>query len=252
METKHSLNHAYLIMRHGHSKANKKKLIVSRRENGVKEEYGLTTLGREQVQASAQSLLLFLTSHPSLSGRPILFISSPFSRTIQTTEICSQTLFVSPSASSATFPSSPHCLESIKQLQAFDAQSILLDSMITKAQGANYLISDALRERNFGEMELQNDGEYKTIWQLDEQDAGHKVYGVESVIEVWYRVSNLIWLLEERISKETPCVIILVAHGDVLQITQTAMQSAPLSTHRSLVPLVQAEYRLLPSSFEFE
>lgn len=40
------------LMRHGRSKANEAKLIVSRLENGIKPEYGLSPTGIEQATAA--------------------------------------------------------------------------------------------------------------------------------------------------------------------------------------------------------
>eukprot|EP00658_Telonema_sp_P-2_P071224 TRINITY_DN60526_c0_g1_i2.p1 TRINITY_DN60526_c0_g1~~TRINITY_DN60526_c0_g1_i2.p1 ORF type:complete len:102 (+),score=14.53 TRINITY_DN60526_c0_g1_i2:277-582(+) len=69
---------------------------------------------------------------------------------------------------------------------------------------------------------------------------------VEPLSSVWGRVSALVEDLEAIVVE--PSTIVLVSHGDTLQITQTAFEDKPLSQHRSLTPLQQAEWRILNKS----
>lgn len=68
----------YFLMRHGQSKANAAKLIVSSLAADASGDYGLTALGREQAAASA-----------ARSGLPesTAIYSSPLARALQTAEI---------------------------------------------------------------------------------------------------------------------------------------------------------------------
>ncbi|MBO0821370.1 MAG: histidine phosphatase family protein, partial [Nocardiopsaceae bacterium] len=68
----------YFLMRHGQSKANVAKIIVSSLAADASGDYGLTALGREQVLLAAKR-----------SGLPpdTVICSSPFARARQTAEI---------------------------------------------------------------------------------------------------------------------------------------------------------------------
>jgi broad specificity phosphatase PhoE len=76
------LKNNYLGLRHGVSIANKKKLIVSRKVNGIKPEYALDTLGREQIVATAREAL-----DAGTVNRDTLIFSSIMSRTAESAEI---------------------------------------------------------------------------------------------------------------------------------------------------------------------
>jgi probable phosphoglycerate mutase len=100
-----------------------------------------------------------------------------------------------------------------------------------------------LRERDFGELELQADSAYRDIWQLDAIDADHHQRQVESVNQVLERLTRLIRSLEQLHSGRD---IVLVSHGDPLQILQTAFMRADARKHRVIVPPLQnAEVRSL-------
>jgi len=99
-----------------------------------------------------------------------------------------------------------------------------------------------LRERNFGEFELSADNGYAEVWREDEMNADSGLRGVESVNQVMRRVSSVVRELEEQLAGVT---ILLVSHGDALQILQTAFARQPGSTHRELEHLHTAEIREL-------
>lgn len=108
--------------------------------------------------------------------------------------------------------------------------------------------STALRERFFGELNGQNDTQYQMVWDIDQQNPDHQEFGVESANQVVSRVSALILQLEQQPFDEKKNVrlkILLVAHGDVLQLLQTWFQDVPASQHRSLPHLETAEIRCL-------
>jgi len=99
-----------------------------------------------------------------------------------------------------------------------------------------------LRERNFGELELGPDSAYPAVWQHDERDPDSNHRAVESVNQVMSRVTELIVDLERRFVDTS---LLLVSHGDALQILQTAFAGRDASMHRQLQHLQTAEIRCL-------
>ena len=101
-----------------------------------------------------------------------------------------------------------------------------------------------LRERNFGELNGGSDKRYPDVWAFDSESARHTEFGVESVFEVARRTRGLVEELEGRMEGRT---IILVAHGDVLQIMQAGliMGGEGSREHRKLQHINTADYRLL-------
>ncbi|AKJ43090.1 histidine phosphatase family protein [Pragia fontium] len=102
--------------------------------------------------------------------------------------------------------------------------------------------SPALRERHFGEFELQDDAYYPQVWQYDEQQPEHQFGEVESLTSVCEREMALISQLEQQYCQQN---ILLVGHGDPLQILLSHFLNQPLNQHRTLVPLATAEVRAL-------
>jgi probable phosphoglycerate mutase len=112
-------------------------------------------------------------------------------------------------------------------------------------QCAGVHLTIALRERNFGMWERTSHWHYQHVWDLDAQDPDHENAGVESANTVRQRVLALLADLE-RLYRQT--TILLVSHGDVLQILQTAFCRLPAACHRQFPPLVPAEIReLIPA-----
>lgn len=99
-----------------------------------------------------------------------------------------------------------------------------------------------LRERYFGQLEGLADDHYASVWTRDALDPSHGDFSVESVIAVVARLKELLQTLERRHEGDT---ILLVAHGDVLQILQTVFDKLPCSEHRQLSHLGVAEIRRL-------
>ena len=98
----------------------------------------------------------------------------------------------------------------------------------------------ALRERYFGTWDHTYHGNYQKVWSLDEQDPDHKTFGVESTVEVLQRTTALIHELEALYHAAS---ILLISHGDALQILQTAFDRLSPALHRHLPPLATAEIR---------
>ncbi len=102
-------------------------------------------------------------------------------------------------------------------------------------------INRQLRERNFGILELGPDHRYAEVWAADKSGLALPD-DVETVAFVIKRAVDVILNLENRF-----CGIncLLIAHGDILQILQTAFFQIPANCHRDLPHLETAEIRLL-------
>ncbi|NNE63834.1 MAG: histidine phosphatase family protein [Gammaproteobacteria bacterium] len=106
-------------------------------------------------------------------------------------------------------------------------------------------VEPRLRERNFGELELSADKAYADVWREDMANPDSCWRGVESVNQVMRRVTAVINELENR---HANAVLLLVSHGDALQILQTAFARRAASDHRELEHLHTAEIRQLDLS----
>jgi len=108
-----------------------------------------------------------------------------------------------------------------------------------------------LRERYFGSWNGKSDEHYQDVWNLDFEDPDHSTWGVESVNSVVARTSSLVWEIDKALNKDIsescpkPWKVILVAHGDVLQIAQTAFSKVDGRLHRQLDHLETASVREL-------
>lgn len=97
-----------------------------------------------------------------------------------------------------------------------------------------------LRERYFGIWEKTSLSNYQRVWDLDAQNPDQSINNVESANAVLKRVMLLINDLEKKYQHTN---ILLVSHGDALQILQTAFNNLSTSHHRQLPLLVTAEIR---------
>ena len=109
-----------------------------------------------------------------------------------------------------------------------------------------FKLETRLRERFFGDFNGKSDVHYQDVWDIDCQDANHNEFNCESVNSVVKRTSELVLEIDNELEKSSqPCKVILVAHGDVLQILQTAFIRKDGSVHRSLEHLETATVRQL-------
>jgi probable phosphoglycerate mutase len=209
------LANRYHAMRHGQSKANVAGIIVSGIETDRRGDWGLSDLGREQVSAAAQAC-----------GLPVdtVICSSDFARARQTAEIVRARLGAPP-----------------------------------------VVVAAALRERCFGALEGTGTGNYARVWAADEAGAGDggnsggggrdagdagrgdagrgdAGAGIEPAAAVLDRTTALVADLERRYAGRD---ILLVSHGDTLQILQTGFLRMDPAAHRRLPPLGTAEIRAL-------
>lgn len=102
-----------------------------------------------------------------------------------------------------------------------------------------------LRERYFGELDGETDSSYDRVWAEDALDPDHRRWCVESVTSVLARTTDLIISLEAEFEDQS---ILLVAHGDVLQILQTEVAGIAPGRHRELPHLGTGQIRPLEAT----
>ena len=108
--------------------------------------------------------------------------------------------------------------------------------IIATAFGLTILFDENLRERGFGDFELTTNLNYDLVWQEDQLNPSHHKWGVESVQEVANRMQRVVdrYVGENR-------GILLVSHGDPLQILQTLRSGRPISEHRNMPAIRTAQ-----------
>jgi glucosyl-3-phosphoglycerate phosphatase len=104
------------------------------------------------------------------------------------------------------------------------------------------VLSGALPERCFGDWEGSPTANYARVWAADEANPGQADGNVEPVAAVLDRTTAFIVDLERRYSGRD---ILLVSHGDTLQILQAGFLRMNPSRHRSLPHLEPAQIRQL-------
>jgi len=185
------LNNSYYIMRHGQSRGNVEKKIVSSPENGIP-GYGLTQKGRAQAAESIENV-------KGLGSDTVIY-ASDFLRAKETAGI--------------------------------------VDQHLNTPDGV--ILSPLLRERFFGDWELTPDKNYSNVWEEDAQNLSSPANGVESVESVLNRVLSLISDIEKKYRSKN---ILLVSHGDTLQIFLTHINGWDPHRHREIDHLDVARIR---------
>lgn len=180
----------YLLMRHGHSQANARQLIISTPARGLA-DYGLSEQGEAQLHE------LLANWHWPI---PTRILHSDFLRTTETA------------------------------------------GRVAAHFGLELQPEPRLREREFGDFEGLADSHYPDVWAQDARDPEHREHGVESVASVAARMQGVIASLEQALRGET---VLLVSHGDPLQIMLTALEGRLLSEHRLREPLLPASITML-------
>ena len=116
------------------------------------------------------------------------------------------------------------------------------------------VVAAALRERAFGDLEGTATGNYARVWAADEAgtgdtaadggdaDGGNPGTGIEPAAAVLDRTTALVADLERRYAGRD---ILLVSHGDTLQILQAGFLRMDPAAHRRLPHLGVAEIRML-------
>ncbi|XP_039126945.1 metal-independent phosphoserine phosphatase [Dioscorea cayenensis subsp. rotundata] len=180
------LRNSYWVLRHGKSIPNERGLIVSSLENGTLQEFGLAPEGIEQAKLAGELFNKELKEKNVLVEN-VRICYSPFSRTKQTAKEVAGALGI-------------------------------------PFEGAQCKAMEALRERHFGPLfELLSHDKYAEIWALDEKDPFMSPEGGESVADVAFRLATALATIE---SEYDGCTILVVSHGDPLQILQTVIHAA--------------------------
>ncbi|MCB1320720.1 MAG: histidine phosphatase family protein, partial [Leptospiraceae bacterium] len=94
---------------------------------------------------------------------------------------------------------------------------------------AEPIIDTRLRERFFGDLEKGTDADYAIIWEQDELSATHNHAGCESTARVRARLRAFIDDCERDFADRQ---IVIVSHGDPLQILQTIFHNLRPNQHR--------------------
>jgi broad specificity phosphatase PhoE len=105
---------------------------------------------------------------------------------------------------------------------------------------ADVTVTEALRERCFGDWEGTACENYATVWAADKASPDHADSHVEPASAVLARATAFIITLEQRYSGRD---ILLVSHGDTLQILQTGFLRMNPGQHRDLPHFEPAEIR---------
>eukprot|EP00434_Breviolum_minutum_P004966 symbB.v1.2.004381.t1/scaffold246.1/size253235/7 len=192
------LRHRFFALRHGESKANVAKIIISDPKVGTK-AYGLTAAGRRGATKAGK---IFKNS----AAKRVVMVTSDFCRARETAQLFAKAL--------------------------------------RKAGRVCPLrIAKELRERRFGSLEAESDCRYPEVWAKDQVDCSARPFGVEAAEAVQRRTSKLV----ARLDREAPlgADVVLVSHGDALQILQTAFMGLSAKKHRTLPHLDRAELREL-------
>ncbi|KAF5745806.1 metal-independent phosphoserine phosphatase isoform X1 [Tripterygium wilfordii] len=185
-ETVSFLRNRYWVLRHGKSVPNERGLIVSSLENGMRPEFQLASEGVSQAQSAGELFLKELTES-NIPLENVRICYSPFARTRHTAKVVVSVLDI-------------------------------------PFEGPQCKVIEDLRERYFGpSFELMSHDKYSEIWAVDEKDPFTRPDGGESVDDVASRLADAMTTME---SEYEGCTILVVGHGDPLQILQTILNEA--------------------------
>jgi len=223
------MKNRYLFLRHGESKANTKRKIVSRLETDKKGDYGLTKYGREQVIRSMEEW----GKRGILSSETII-VSSEFRRAKETAGIASRSL-----GTSNIIVYRDLCKRNFGKLKTIKLKG---------GKKVFYIANKDLCERDFGAFDnKKEDSFYKAAWEMDKIAPLRRWKGIESAFEVFCRIRNLINKFEDECEGK---IILLVSHCDPIQIFLTVFLGFSLTRHRDLCPpygpIENGEIRELP------
>eukprot|EP00903_Cladosiphon_okamuranus_P010121 g9584.t1 len=207
----------FFLVRHGQSHPNIAGKIVSGMNEGIDPANGLTELGLEQARTAGRELKEVLL-RAGCSPANTIVLTSPFSRAKETAEAIRE----------------------------------CLDCELREERD--------LRERFFGDFDGQEDApSYAKVWALDALSARHGELGVEPAAEVAARGAAVVRRARKEVSVRQrfysgddgqpfppgPSAVVLVSHGDALQVLQCALAGRPVEQHRSLPHLENCGIRVL-------
>ena len=179
--------------------------IIASNPDIATKKYGLSDLGKEQATKASHKVV---QEFQSKNYDGILILSSDLLRAKETAEIV----------------------------------SLALEDTSFNLYSNSVVVEKRLRERGFGAWDGGSDKHYFDVWIDDAKDPNHEVNGVESVVAVTERATAMIADWDQKVKNY---MVICVAHGDVLQILQTAFAKIDGSLHRTLPHLETASLRQL-------
>ncbi len=106
-------------------------------------------------------------------------------------------------------------------------------------------IEEGLRERFFGKWDGVRDDSYREVWVSDERNPDNRNGGVESPSDVLKRVLEVLERIE---ASDGPDAVLLVSHGDPLNILLAHAAGLGAENHRRIDGMKTAEIR--PLCFE--
>ena len=194
--------------------------VISSDPDHAVDYHGLSPLGVEQAEAAARNFFEIVLGLETRT--PVEIYTSDFKRARDTAAIIGGRLKVGLKIKDHEHP------------------------YVAEGNEVVFKIEERLRERNFGDLEASSNENYQKVWDGDAIDPKHTKFNVESVASVHKRTSAIVKELEAAANdnkdhKET--IVLLVAHGDTLQILQTYFANLPCEIHRSLEHLNTAELR---------
>lgn len=180
----------------------------------------------------------FLMRHgESHANRQGIIVSSPEVGTndFGLTGLGTEKVIETASQTRLNFSTIIYCSDFLRTLETADAIAKIIDT-------EQVIKEKALRERFFGEWDGTGTENYSRVWHMDEKKEDQSQYNVETVESVAKRTSQFIKTLEARHKNKS---ILLVSHGDTLQILMTAFRGLCPSIHRKMNPIKTAEIRAL-------
>ena len=206
------LSNAYYALRHGQSLANVQNLIISHPDNGIN-DFGLSETGKAQVETSVSAWARKPVCNPDPIRNPDPALEQDLGR---------DTLIVS-----SDFLRTRHTAEISARVLGLTTPPIF---------------TPLLRERFFGTWEKTGGENYDRVWADDLRQTIDPGTGVEPAATVLERALACLAELESTHSSRN---ILLVSHGDTLQILMTFFKGWPPHRHRELPHLETAEIRKL-------
>jgi broad specificity phosphatase PhoE len=218
----------------------------TRTESGQCREYGLSATGQEQAKAAGLHIIDWYcqaNSRIKSQGRDdaserllrgLVILSSDFLRAKETAEAVLQAVRY-------------HNNEIISSRIGVNKGGDDEESRIIPIYQNDVIYDLRLRERSFGNCDGTADQNYAAVWAQDVKDSSLEPLGAESVHSVRRRVTDCVVEWNDRLVQEQsdPCLVVLVAHGDVLQILQTAFEKLPGTMHRTIPHLDTATLQVL-------
>lgn len=183
-------------------------------ENGTLSEYQLAADGVKQAELAGQKFKKEL-EEASIPLEKVRVCYSPFARTAHTARVVTSVLGL-------------------------------------PFEGDQCKVVNDLRERYFGpSYELESHDRYPEIWALDGKDPFERPEGGESAADV---VSRLVRAIGQMENDFEGCAILIVSHGDPLQLLQTLLNAAKVEDGSKcncfatrieavIVPLVLSQHR---------